>query len=200
MLKEALSSFLGNTELTGSLAQILTYVSKKGRVTFHEVAETVGDNAEEVLLLGNEWRLILPMRTRRTSSWEDRLVLFGPVELYEVPNIVRYLVENASKTGLWEPRVALSELFREMGDPHWNIIPRLVERLWDKSKNYRITAIQVKEICGGLGLGNRVDALIVELKGSGVISPKLRSPAEVSRAGAVIFELNPSLLTPREKK
>jgi len=200
MLKEALSSFLGNTELTGSLAQILTYISKKDRVTCSEVAETVGDNAEEVLLLGNEWRLILPMRTRRTSSWEDRLLLFDPVELYEVPNIVRYLVEKASETGLWEPGVALSELFREMGDPHWNIIPRLVERLGDQSKNYRITAIQIKEICGGLGLGDRVDALIVELKGSGVISPKLRSPAEVSRAGAVIFELNPSLLTHREKK
>ena len=200
MLKEALSSFLGKTELTGSLAQILTYVTKKGRVTFHEVEEKVGDNAEEALLLGNEWRLIIPMRTRRTSSWEDRLLLFDPVELYEVPNIVRYLVENASKTGLWEPRIALSELFRKMGDPHWNIIPRLVERLWDLSKNHRITAVQIKEICSGLGLGDRVDALIVELKGSGVISPKLASPAEVSRAGAVIFELNPSLLTHREKK
>ena len=199
MLKKALSSFLDNTELTGSLAQILTCVSKEGRVTFHEVAETVGDNAEEALLLGNEWRLILPMRTRRTSAWEDRLLLFGPVELYEVPNIVRYLVENASETGLWEPGVALSELFGEMGDPDWNIIPRLVERLWEQSKHYRTTAIQIKEICGGLGLGDRVDALIVELKGSGVISPKLRSPAEVSRAGAVIFELNPSLLTHREK-
>ena len=200
MLKKALSSFLDNTELTGSLAQILTCVSKEGRVTFHEVEETVGDNAEEALLLGNEWRLILPMRTRRTSAWEDRLLLFGPLELYEVPNIVRYLVENASETGLWEPEVALSELFREMGDPDWNIMPRLVETLWEKSKNYRITAIQIKEICGGLGLGDRVDALIVELKGSGVISPKLRSPAEVSRAGAVIFALNPSLLTHREKK
>ena len=200
MLKEALSSFLGNTELTSSLAQILTYISKKGRVTFHEVEKTVGDNAEEVLLLGNEWRLILPMRTRRTSAWEDRLLLFDPFELYEVPNIVGYLVENASETGgSWEPGVALSELFREMGDPHWDIIPRLVERLWEQSRHYRITAIQIKEICGELGLGDRVDALIVELKGSGVISPKLRSPAEVSRAGAVIFELNPSLLTHREK-
>ena len=198
MLKEALSSFLGNTELTDSLAQILTCVSKKGRITFHDVAETVGDNAEEVLLMGYEWRLILPMRTRRTSSWEDRLLLFSPVELYEVPNIVGYLVENASKTGLWEPEVALAELFREMGDQDWHIIPRLVERLWDQSRNCRITAIQIKEICGGLGLGDRVDALIVELKGSGVISPKLRSPAEVSRAGAVIFELNPSLVTQRE--
>ncbi|MEJ2429608.1 MAG: hypothetical protein P8075_11920 [Deltaproteobacteria bacterium] len=200
MLNEALSSFLGSTELTDSLAQILICATKKGRVTFHEVTKTIGDNAEEGLLMGYEWRLILPMRTRRTSSWEDRLLLFSPVELFEVPNVVRYLVENASKTGLWEPGVALADLFREMGDPHWNMIPRLVERLGDRSKNYRITAIQIKEICSGLGLGHRVDALIVELKGSGVISPKLRSPAEVSRAGAVIFELNPSLFTQKKKK
>ena len=200
MLKEALGSFLGNTELTSSLAQILTYSSKKGRLTFHEVEERIGEDAEEVLILGSEWRLILPIKTRRTSAWEDRLLLFGPAELYEVPNVVRYLVENASETGLWEPRVALSELFKDMGDPDWHIIPKLVEMLRKRSKNHRITAIQIKEICGGLGLGDRVDALIVELKGSGVISPKLRSPAEVSRAGAVIFELNPSLLTLGQKK
>lgn len=200
MLVKALSRFLDDTELTGSLAQILTYVSEKGRVSYHEVENMVGDNAEDVLLLGNEWRLILPMRTRKTAAWEDRLLLCAPVELYEVPNIVRYLVENARKTGNWEPRVALSELFKEMGDLDWTIIPKLVETLKEQSKNYRITAIQIKDICGGLDLEDRVDALIVELKGSGVISPKLASPAEVSRAGAVIFEVNPSLFTPREKK
>ncbi|UCG12367.1 MAG: hypothetical protein JSU72_18020, partial [Deltaproteobacteria bacterium] len=60
MLVKALSRFLDNTELTGSLAQILTYVSEKGRVSYHAVEKMVGDNAEDVLLLGNEWRLILP--------------------------------------------------------------------------------------------------------------------------------------------
>jgi len=44
-------------------------------------------------------------------------------------------------------------------------------------------------------LGDRVDALIAELKGSGVMSPKLGSLAEVSRAGTPIYELNPSLFT-----
>jgi hypothetical protein len=198
-LVEALSSFSGDTELTGSLAKILAYISRKGRVTYHDVVKMVGDNAEEALLLGNQWKLILPMRTCRTASWEDRLLWFGPAELYEVPNIVKYLVKHASERGLWDPGVALSELFKEMGDPDWNIIPRLVERLWEQSSNSRITAIRIKEVCAELGLEDRVDALIVELKGSGVISPKLRSPAEVSRAGAVIFEINPSLFTHGER-
>jgi len=43
-------------------------------------------------------------------------------------------------------------------------------------------------------------ALIAELKGSGVMSPKLGSLAEVSRAGTPIYELNPSLFTEKGEK
>jgi hypothetical protein len=200
LLKKALCRFSDDTDLIGSLARVLAYLSEKGRVSYHEVLKMVGDNAEDVLLLGNEWRLVLPVRTRKTAAWEDRLLLSAPVELYEVPNIVRYLVANARETGQWDPDHALTELFREMGDPGWSIIPRLVEGLRKQSEDNRITAIQIKEVCRELGLEDRVGALIAELKGSGVTSPKLGSPAEVHRARSVIFELNPSLFVPREKK
>jgi hypothetical protein len=49
------------------------------------------------------------------------------------------------------------------------------------------------EVYDELGLGYRVDALIVELKGSGVMRPRLGSLPEVARAGSRIYELNPSL-------
>ena len=54
-------------------------------------------------------------------------------------------------------------------------------------------SVQIKKICNELGLGHRVNALIAELKGSGVMSPKLSSLAEVARTGSPIYELNPSL-------
>jgi len=64
----------------------------------------------------------------------------------------------------------------------------------------RINATQIKEVCSQLGLVDRVDALIAELKASGVMSPKLGPIAEVSRAGTPIYELNPSLLIKKGEK
>jgi hypothetical protein len=192
-LERALSRLLSQGELTNRLAQVLAHASEKGKVAYHEIGEIISGDAEDVLLLGNEWGLIFPVRTLKSAAWEDRLLLFEPGEEYEIPNIVRYLVEKAKITGRWETGRALAELFRDMGEPNWEQIPELVKELGQQAKNYRITAIQIKEICSKLALGNRVDTLIVELKGSGVMSPKLGSLAEVSRAGAPIYELNPSL-------
>jgi hypothetical protein len=190
---KALSRLSIHGELINLLAQVMAHASERGRVAYHEIEEIIGDNVEDVLLLGNEWRLILPVRTLKSAAWEDRLLLSEPGEEYEIPNIVRYLVEKAKMTGRWEAGRALAELFREMGEPNWDQIPELVKELGQQAKNYKITAIQIKEICNKLALGNRVDTLIAELKGSGVMSPKLGSLAEVSRAEAPIYELNPSL-------
>ena len=192
-LERALSGLSSQGELTNRLAQVLTLASKRGRVAYFEVERMVEDNTEDVLLLGEEWRLLLPVRTLKSAAWEDRLLVAKPEELYELPNIVRYLVEEAKITGHWNPEYAITKLFREMGEPNWERMPKLVEELGKQSKDCRITAIQIKEICSKLALGNRADALIAELKGSGVMSPKLGSLAEVSRAGTPIYELNPSL-------
>ncbi|MBA7708758.1 hypothetical protein ES703_117662 [subsurface metagenome] len=199
-LGRALSRLLNNSELTSCLVRVLGYASKKGRVSYREVEKMVIDGAEDVLLLGNEWRLLLPVRTLKSAAWEDRLLVTKPEELYEMPNIVRYLAEEASRTGHWNPEHAITELFREMGESDWEQMPKLVEWLGEQTKDYRITAAQIKMVCSELGLGNRVDALIAELKGSGIMSPKLGALAEVTRAGVPIYELNPSLFIKKGEK
>jgi len=199
-LEKALSELLNHSELTSRLSRVLGYASEKGRVSYREVEKIVNDNTEDVLLLGNEWRLLLPVRTLKSAAWEDRLLVAEPEELYEVPNIVRYLAEDVSRTGHWNPEHAITELFREMGEPDWEQMPKMVERLGEQSKDYRITAAQIKIVCNELGLGDRVDALIAELKGSGVMSPKLGALAEVSRAGMPIYELNRSLFNKKGEK
>jgi len=199
-LESALSRLLNHSELTSRLVPVLSSASKRGRVSYREVEKMVNGDAEDVLLLGNEWRLLLPVRTLKSAAWEDRLLVTKPEELYEAPNIVRYLVEDASRTGRWNPEQAITELFREMGEPDWGQMPKMVERLGEQAKDYRITAAQIKMVCNELGLGDRVDALIAELKGSGVMSPKLGALAEVSRAGMPVYELNPSLFIKKREK
>jgi hypothetical protein len=140
------------------------------------------------------------VRTLKSAAWEDRLLLCEPGESYEVPNIIRFLVEEASRTGYWDPEPAITKLFKEMGEPNWEQMPKLVEWLGKQAKDNRITAAQIKMVCNELGLGDRVDALIAELKASGVMSPKLGSLAEVARAGSPLYELNPSLFMKRAGK
>jgi len=199
-LEKALSKLLEHGELTSRLASVLAHASKRGSISYREVDKIVNDNAEDILLLGNEWRLLLPVRTVKSAAWEDRLLLCEPGESYEVPNIARYLVEEATKTRRWDPERAITKIFKEMGEPNWEQIPKLVERLEEQARDYRITATQIKITCNELSLEDRVDALIAELKGSGVMSPKLGSIAEVSRTGTPIYELNPSLFVKKGEK
>jgi hypothetical protein len=192
-LEKALSKVSTHGALTGCLASVLAHASKRGSISYREVDQIAHDRAEDILLLGNEWRLLLPVRTGKSAAWEDRLLLCEPGESYEVPNIIRCLVEEARRTGCWDPGRAITKLFKEMGESAWERIPRLVERLKEEARDYRISAIQIKKVCSELGLGDRVDTLIAELKGSGIMSPKLGSLAEVARAGSPLYELNPSL-------
>ena len=192
-LEKALDELLKSAELTSRLASVLAHVSKRGSISYREVSKIANDSAEDVLLLGNEWRLLLPVRTVKSAAWEDRVLLCKPGESYEVSNIVRYLVEEATKTGRWNPERAITNIFKEMGEPAWERMPKLVERLEEQAGDYRVTASQTKKICNDLDLGDRVDALIAGLKASGVMSPKLSSIAEVSKEGTPIYELNPSL-------
>ena len=74
-LEKALSGLLNRSELISGLAQVLSRTVKKGRVSYDEVEKIVNDNVEDILLLGNEWRLVLPVRTLKSAAWEDRLFL-----------------------------------------------------------------------------------------------------------------------------
>jgi hypothetical protein len=192
-LEKALSGLLKNDELAAILAAVLAYASKTGRISYSEVTEVVVENPEEVLLLGNRWRLFLPVKVEKSGAWEDRLLLCKPGESYVLPNIVLDLVQNASRTGCWEPMKAIAEVFKEIGEPAWQQMPELAVELWREARDGQVSAVQIKETCIRAGLGDRVDVLIAELKSTGVMSPKLGSLAEVSRAASPIYELNPSL-------
>jgi hypothetical protein len=192
-LENALRWLLKSSELASCLALVLGRASKMGRISYQEVDKVVNDKAEDVLLLGSEWRLLLPVRTVKSAAWEDRLLLCKPEESYEVPNIIRYIVEGAGKTGYWNTADAIIRLFKEMGEPAWERMPKLIERFGEKAIDHRISAAKIRKTCIELGMENRVDMLIAELKGSGVMSPKLGSFAEVNREGSPLYELNPSL-------
>ena len=126
-------------------------------------------------------------------EWADRLFMPGPREVYEMPAVVRRMVEGAGETGVWECRSALTRVFREIKNPDWQQMPALVYMLGEGARARRVNALDIKGACEQLGLGARVDLLIAELKAAGVMSPRVGALFELMRARAPEYELNPSL-------
>ena len=193
-LEKALSRILGAVKSTNKLSQVLAYAVVKGSISYQEIKEIIKDDPEDILLLADKWRLLLPIRTTKSSGWEDRVLVLRDGEKYEIPNLIRYLVKNALDTGRWDPEKTINELFKDFGDPDLEKITGLVRSIAEKAINYKITGNQIKEICLQFGLNDRTDGLIAELKAAGIISPKLASIPDILGAKSPIYELNPSVI------
>ena len=193
-LEKAMGGILGPVKITSELSQVLVYAVVKETVSYQEIKEIIKDDPEDVLLLADKWRLLLPVRTAKSSGWEDRVLLLKDGEKYEMANVIRYLIRDALDTGRWDPEKSIIELFKEFGDPDWEQIPGLVRSIADKATDHKITGNQIKKICLQFGLSNRVDGLIAELKGAGIMSPKLGSIPDVLGARSPIYQLNPSVI------
>ena len=193
-LKTALSDCLGPDEVNDEIALIINTASENGRISFSEVEEISGDNAEEVLLLCWEWRLLLPVRSSKCGEWDDRLLMLDPDEIYELPNVVKHLVTSACRTSQWDPDLALSELFSDTDETLRSRIPDLLMKMNALAHFNVINAFQIRQACVKANVKESVDTLIALLKAGGVISPKLRALSDVARAGSPVYEINPCVL------
>ena len=181
-------------EASSSLARALSLALEKGRISYEEI-ESIGCSLEELLLAFKE-RLLIPARTSqvsRTLAWEDRILAPKKGETYEMPNVIRYLLSYAEKTGKWDPALAVKKYFEEMGDPEADKMVKLflgLKKRVIKSRNNKIKPEDLKEISGKLELNLDTDSTIAKLKGAGVISPCLRGFMKYG----IRYEVNPSLL------
>ena len=194
LLEKALNGIISAGKTTRKLSQTLAYASVNTTVSYQEIKKIIKDDPEDVLLLADKWRLLLPVRTAKSAAWEDRVLVLRDGEIYEIPNLIRYLVKDALDTGQWNTEKSIIELFKQFEDPDWEKIAGLVRSIAEKAIDYKINGNQIKNICIQSGLNNRVDGLIAELKAAGIISPKLSSIPDVVVAQSPIYELNPSVI------
>ncbi|MBM3183209.1 MAG: hypothetical protein FJZ83_04145 [Chloroflexi bacterium] len=192
-LETALCSFL-KAEDARKLALLLEEALRKGRISYEEATGLVGGDAEDILILAYGWRLLLPSRMAHAGDWEDRMLLPRADEIYRMPNVTRHLVDNAIQTGHWEPEKAIREVFQEIREPETEKLLSLVERMASELRGRRIYGVDIKRLCAELGLKDRVDPIVSELKGCGIVSHKMASFTDAAREGSPIYEFNPSLL------
>ena len=178
--------FLG--EKLRVLAEILLFAAEEGKISFDDIH---GEGREEILILAVEERLLIPVRTSRSLAWEDRILRLEPGEVYEMPNVVRYLVKRANETGRWEPCHAINEYLEEIGEEERESIVDFFEKVRSRVKDRIVDVEVLKEVLKEVGLRVELGKVIAELKGGGIISPHLRISIP---SGIIKYEINPSLL------
>ncbi len=199
-LKKALEAYFFkesrlNKELINSLSKILYHCSKKKKITFEEIKVLNEGDITDLIFFINEKKLLIPRKTfSGTMEWDDTFFLNNSNEIYEIPNIIKQMIREAINSGLWNPEKVIIKLFKKIGEKDYEKMPTLIKTLYQYSKNYQIYGSQIKSKCDDMLLGDKVNSIISELKGTGIMSPKLSSSFFHSiQQKSPIYELNPSI-------
>ena len=168
------------------IAEILSVAAEKGRIIYDEL-EMQQDVKEDLLLLLDGEKLLIPVRTSRALAWEDRIMMFRSWEVFEMPNVIRHLIRYAEETGEWNPDHAVRGYLGEIGETEPEKILSLFNKVKEKAIDNRITPEVILKAYEELNLTAKIGRIIAELKGGDIISPCLRDPSLLR------YEINPSL-------
>ncbi len=192
-LQAALESFMKDEPLVPALAHLMDKCCISGSVSFEDAEEAAGREAQELLLLAWDWRLLLPRKSRQCAEWDDRIMAFTPGEIFEMNNIVLFLVKAAAETGGWDLDHAVYSMYEHMGMQEPEKLKTLVREIAQTSSCFSINAAEIKMACGRSGLKDRTDEMIAALKSGGIISPKLMSSGPREKQGFPVYEVHPLL-------
>ena len=180
-------------EMPAGISDVLAVAYRQTTITYDEIKKIQPDGTEEILLFAWNRKFLIPRAFSRCSEWDDRILTMRVGEVYEMPNISRYLLKTATETGKWNISAAVANLFRDMGAAEWQRMPDLVDGITRNAVNYTISATTINAVCVKNGIKNKTGVMIAILKGGGIISPKLGAFGPVGKAGTPLYEVNPGI-------
>ncbi len=192
-LASALVKLFGRNVPSEPFARILASALENGAISYEEVSRLAGPAAEDLIFDAWDAKLLIPRRSAACGEWDYRLLVMGPNEIYDMPNIGCYLVDMAMTHGQWAVDDAVAALYHDMGEPEWERMPIFVRQLFRQADQLVVTAAGINAACRIAGLYHRTGTMILELKGGGIISPKLAVKSLVAKKRMPIYELNPGL-------
>lgn len=168
----------------GFIAEVLSFASSRRVIQYSEIdlPEAV---KEDLLILLERERILIPFKTSKTIAWEDRLLTFLPDETYEVPHVIRYMLIRAGQNSELEPFLALKDYLTEIGDAEPEHTISLIKDVLEEIEHRKISADKLSGVAKKLSLESKMGTIIAVLKAGGVISPCLRNPSTLR------YEVNP---------
>ena len=133
------------------LAKALSLACEAESIIYEEI-DIPMDWKDDILLVAYEERLLLPMKSRRGSAWEDRIQSFMDGEVYHMPRVVRAVVSRAEETASWNTKPAIAHALQEAGEDRIAEIVQLLNTLMGMAPCYRLDVERMQAAATSLGL------------------------------------------------
>lgn len=144
----------------------------------------------DLLLMAYEERILLPVRSRRTSAWEDRTLRIVPEEMFFMPHVVRILFNDAAKTGVMDVEEAVRKVLShhpaEHVDEAVHFLKQMKPHTDARMAEGGLMVVVAKKAGIALDVHEIVDACVV----GGIMSPCTRG---FSTQGLAWYEFHPCL-------
>jgi hypothetical protein len=145
---------------------------------------------KDLILLGYEERLFLPVKTKSGPAWEDRIMDFDPTAVYGIPGVVRTLPEAFQESGGFSFQgiieAAVSGLLPGSTDPVVPLLEMLIPHCRARCFEAGLLSLFYERFRFGLDLHGLLDFFVI----SGMMSP---CPRKSLRTGLSFYEVSPVL-------
>ncbi|NQT73692.1 MAG: hypothetical protein HQ553_13130 [Chloroflexi bacterium] len=187
-LVESLSNQFSADEAR-DLARLFSSSCQADSITYEEL-DLDAEVKDDIILLAYEERVLLPMKSRRGSAWEDRILAFTEDERYHLPRVVRFLIEDARKSSQWNIDLAIGKALGEAGENNVNNMVDYLNRVKKLSSKYEVEVGVMQVICNELNLNIDMHDTLDRFVRCGIMSPRTQRSLHT---GISIYEMNPCL-------
>lgn len=191
-------AFIGlNENLLKEVGELLNFYLETKSISYKTIKQLIPDNPIDPLLFLIEKNLFISQQsTHGTLEWGDSAFNLNPNPTFRMPSITESLLRSMQEEGFWNVDEVVKEKFRQIEDPNYQKMPRLIRQIYLSAQDQQIDGSQIRHICEKMDIEDRIDSIISELKGLGIMSPTIsRSLFSSVRSKSPHYELNPLLFT-----
>lgn len=187
-LYEALSSVFAEDD-AAALAEVLTAGLGRETIRYGDIADQ-GAQAQELMLLACDERLLIPLASRSGPAWEDRILDFGPDGLLSIPPVTRAMLMAMGQTGRPCCEAAVREALAEAGRGDDDGFVDLLRLIVKEAENYVFEVGLLEILARKVELKTDLHDFLDIAVAAGLMSPY---PRKSLLTGLSWYELNPVL-------
>jgi hypothetical protein len=146
------------------------------------------EEAQELLILCFDQRMILPEKSRKGPAWEDRILTFDEAAVFQIPLIVRQITKVAGSRESLQTNFLLASIFEELPPSDISDMVQLLTTIMANSRNRMFEAgllnLYHQQINARTCLHDMLDLFVI----SGAMSP---CPVRSLNTGLSWYEISP---------